>query len=276
MPATRMFIAVVAFALAALAARSSGQTPVAVFEQVNVIPMDRERVLADQHGRRARRPHRRDRRCRRDHSAGRRDAHRRPWEVPDPDAGRNARARPGRSAADSGTGALPVRRQRDRHHPQHAGRSRATSRCATARARRDRRRRRCTCRGRRFNGQTAATPEAAAARVAEQKKAGYDLLKIHPGVPRDAFDALAADGGCARHPLRRPRAGRGRSAARARGRGTGRSITSTATSRRSPGRARPRRSSSGSTWSSTSTSPACRRSSNRRKPQAPGWCRRRS
>jgi imidazolonepropionase-like amidohydrolase len=43
-----------------------------------------------------------------------------------------------------------------------------------------------------FNGQTAATPEAAAARVAEQKKAGYDLLKIHPGVPRTAFDALAA------------------------------------------------------------------------------------
>jgi len=43
-----------------------------------------------------------------------------------------------------------------------------------------------------FNGQTAATPAAAAARVAEQKKAGYDLLKIHPGVPRTAFDALAA------------------------------------------------------------------------------------
>lgn len=43
-----------------------------------------------------------------------------------------------------------------------------------------------------FNGQTAATPAAAAGRVAEQKKAGYDLLKIHPGVPRTAFDALAA------------------------------------------------------------------------------------
>lgn len=43
-----------------------------------------------------------------------------------------------------------------------------------------------------FNGQTAATPQAAAARVAEQKKAGYDLLKIHPGVPRAGFDALAA------------------------------------------------------------------------------------
>ena len=43
-----------------------------------------------------------------------------------------------------------------------------------------------------FNGQTAATPAMAAARVAEQKMAGYDLLKIHPGVPRNAFDALAA------------------------------------------------------------------------------------
>ena len=28
--------------------------------------------------------------------------------------------------------------------------------------------------------------------VIAQKKAGYDLLKIHPGVPRDVFDALAA------------------------------------------------------------------------------------
>lgn len=43
-----------------------------------------------------------------------------------------------------------------------------------------------------FNGQTAPTPGAASARVAEQKKAGYDLLKIHPGVPRNSFDALAA------------------------------------------------------------------------------------
>lgn len=43
-----------------------------------------------------------------------------------------------------------------------------------------------------FNGQTAGTPDAASRRVAEQKQAGYDFLKIHPGVPRAAFDALAA------------------------------------------------------------------------------------
>jgi imidazolonepropionase-like amidohydrolase len=43
-----------------------------------------------------------------------------------------------------------------------------------------------------FSGQTASTPDGAAARVAGQKKVGYDLLKIHPGVPRSAFDALAA------------------------------------------------------------------------------------
>jgi imidazolonepropionase-like amidohydrolase len=43
-----------------------------------------------------------------------------------------------------------------------------------------------------FNGQTAANPQAAGARVSEQKKAGYDLLKVHPGVPRAAFDAMAA------------------------------------------------------------------------------------
>jgi imidazolonepropionase-like amidohydrolase len=42
-----------------------------------------------------------------------------------------------------------------------------------------------------FSGQTTPTPEAATSRVVEQKKAGYDLLKIHPGVPRAAFDALA-------------------------------------------------------------------------------------
>ena len=35
-----------------------------------------------------------------------------------------------------------------------------------------------------FNGQTAATPQAATTRVNEQKAAGYDLLKIHPGIPR--------------------------------------------------------------------------------------------
>ena len=42
-----------------------------------------------------------------------------------------------------------------------------------------------------FSGQTTPSPGAATSRVVEQKKAGYDLLKIHPGVPRDAFDALA-------------------------------------------------------------------------------------
>jgi len=41
-----------------------------------------------------------------------------------------------------------------------------------------------------INGTSA--PDAASARrlVTEQRAAGYDLLKIHPGVPRDAFDAV--------------------------------------------------------------------------------------
>ena len=43
-----------------------------------------------------------------------------------------------------------------------------------------------------FSGQTATSAEAARARVAAQKQAGYDLLKIHPGVSRAAFDSLAA------------------------------------------------------------------------------------
>jgi imidazolonepropionase-like amidohydrolase len=43
-----------------------------------------------------------------------------------------------------------------------------------------------------FNAKSAATVEVAVESVIAQKKAGYDLLKIHPGVPRDVFDALAA------------------------------------------------------------------------------------
>jgi imidazolonepropionase-like amidohydrolase len=37
------------------------------------------------------------------------------------------------------------------------------------------------------------TAEAAAQRVREQHELGYDLLKIHPGVTRAAFDAMAAE-----------------------------------------------------------------------------------
>lgn len=43
-----------------------------------------------------------------------------------------------------------------------------------------------------FNGNSATSPEVAVRMVEEQKAAGYDLLKIHPGVPRAAFDAMAA------------------------------------------------------------------------------------
>ena len=43
-----------------------------------------------------------------------------------------------------------------------------------------------------FNGNSVTSPEKAIAMVNAQKEAGYDLLKIHPGVPRVAFDSLAA------------------------------------------------------------------------------------
>lgn len=43
-----------------------------------------------------------------------------------------------------------------------------------------------------FNGQTAPNADAAMARVREQKAAGYDFLKIHPGIPREAYDSIAA------------------------------------------------------------------------------------
>lgn len=43
-----------------------------------------------------------------------------------------------------------------------------------------------------FNGSTATDPLVAKRMVEDQKAAGYDLLKIHPGVPRTAFDSMAA------------------------------------------------------------------------------------
>jgi imidazolonepropionase-like amidohydrolase len=42
-----------------------------------------------------------------------------------------------------------------------------------------------------LNGNSVPTKEAAVAAVTSQKAAGYDLLKIHPGIKRDVFDALA-------------------------------------------------------------------------------------
>jgi Amidohydrolase family len=43
-----------------------------------------------------------------------------------------------------------------------------------------------------FNGTSVPTAEAAVQAVAAQKQAGYDLLKIHPGVTRGVFDALVS------------------------------------------------------------------------------------
>ena len=68
-----------------------------------------------------------------------------------------------------------------------------------------------------FNGNTAKTPDAAAAMVIEQQKAGYDLLKIHPGVPRDAFDAMAAKADELKMPFAGHVPGGRRADARARG-----------------------------------------------------------
>lgn len=43
-----------------------------------------------------------------------------------------------------------------------------------------------------LNGNTIATPEAARTAIRDQQAAGYDLLKIHPGVKREVFDTLVA------------------------------------------------------------------------------------
>ncbi|MFC0773129.1 amidohydrolase family protein [Terrimonas alba] len=43
-----------------------------------------------------------------------------------------------------------------------------------------------------FNGNSVKTPGAASAMVREQKQAGYDFLKLHPGLTKENFAALAA------------------------------------------------------------------------------------
>lgn len=43
-----------------------------------------------------------------------------------------------------------------------------------------------------FNGMSVRTPEEGAAMVRRQKEAGYDYLKLHPGLTRPKFDAIAA------------------------------------------------------------------------------------
>ncbi|HWP44099.1 MAG TPA: amidohydrolase family protein [Blastocatellia bacterium] len=42
-----------------------------------------------------------------------------------------------------------------------------------------------------FSGNSIDSPEQAIARVREQKQAGWDLLKVHPGLTRDEYDAMA-------------------------------------------------------------------------------------
>ncbi|MEX0723121.1 MAG: amidohydrolase family protein [Gracilimonas sp.] len=42
-----------------------------------------------------------------------------------------------------------------------------------------------------FNGNTISSPEQAAERVREHKEEGWDLLKVHPGLTQDQYDAMA-------------------------------------------------------------------------------------
>jgi imidazolonepropionase-like amidohydrolase len=43
-----------------------------------------------------------------------------------------------------------------------------------------------------FNGNSVTSPAVGRQMVIDQKAAGYDLLKVHPGVSREAFDTVAA------------------------------------------------------------------------------------
>ena len=42
-----------------------------------------------------------------------------------------------------------------------------------------------------FNGNSVKTPEAGAEMVRNQKQAGYDFLKLHPGLTKENFAAIA-------------------------------------------------------------------------------------
>lgn len=42
-----------------------------------------------------------------------------------------------------------------------------------------------------FNGNSVTSPEQAAEKVRAQKKEGWDLLKVHPGLTREEYDAMA-------------------------------------------------------------------------------------
>ena len=41
-----------------------------------------------------------------------------------------------------------------------------------------------------FNGNTVPNPDIARSRVIDQKRAGYDFLKLHPGLSRESYDAI--------------------------------------------------------------------------------------
>jgi hypothetical protein len=192
MPRIRLFCAVLVLAVAAAAVWPSAQQAAVVFEHVTVIPMDRERVLAD----------------------------RTVIVVNDritavEEEGR-ATVPPGATRVDArGHFLMPALAEMHAHIP--GGQAGAVAErvlflyvangIGTIRSMlgdpghfqlRDRATRgeivapTMYLAGPSFSGQSVQTPEAATARVVEQQKAGFDLLKIHPGVSRAVFDALAA------------------------------------------------------------------------------------
>jgi imidazolonepropionase-like amidohydrolase len=185
----RACITAFVLALATLGMRISGQVPITIFEQVSVVPMDRERVLAD------------------------RTVIVRDGRIAEIGASGSITVPAGATRIDGrGKFLIPTLAEMHAHVPVEREQAErvlflyVANGIGTIRSMlgdpshftlRDRARRgeivapAMYLSGPSFNGQTAATPDAAAARVIEQKKAGYDLLKIHPGVPRDAFDALA-------------------------------------------------------------------------------------
>jgi imidazolonepropionase-like amidohydrolase len=43
-----------------------------------------------------------------------------------------------------------------------------------------------------FSGQSVGTPDEERRKVREHKRAGYDVLKIYPGIPKETYDAIVA------------------------------------------------------------------------------------
>ncbi len=247
-PMSKQRVAMLAVTLAAAASRASAQAPAPptappalAIENVTVIPMDSERVLRD---------HTVDRRGPADHG-GRVRLERRP-------SSRTAR----RASTAAASFLIPGLAEMHAHFPgaqqvcsstarpfgdrllylnvacgvttraRHDRRAARPARARGGRARRAASARRSSPPGPRSTATACPTRGRPGARSPSSAPPGYDLLKIHPGVPRAGLRRGGAHGARRGHSVRGPHPGRRRAACTRCSPASAPSSTSTATSRR--------------------------------------------